>query len=203
MGKTILFGGTFDPVHRGHIETARAAVEALGADICRFIPARVSPHKRNVKSVAAEDRVAMLRLATAGDPRLVVEEVELRLAAPNYTIHTVETLQHAYPGERLVWLLGADQLGKFAQWHRIDELLGLVEFALLARPGVDLEAGLATVEAGLGQRVAAQLRGSVVPAPLVDISATEIRRRCAAGEGIGEFVVPAVAEYILTHGLYR
>lgn len=207
MGTTILFGGTFDPVHLGHLETARAAVTTRGADHCRFIPARVSPHKRNVQSTAAEDRLAMLRLAIAADPRLVVEEVELRLPPPSYTIDTLETLRRQYPGERWIWLLGADQLTKFAQWHRIEELLGLVEFALLARPGVDLEEGLTTVEASLGgtlgKTTADRLRGSVVAAPLVDISATEIRRHCAAGESIADYVPPAVAEYIATHNLYR
>ena len=203
MGKTILFGGTFDPVHRGHLETARAAVEALGAEVCRFIPARVSPHKRNIRSAAPEDRVAMLRLATAGEPRLVVEEVELRLPPPSYTIDTVLALRGVYPGEQLVWLLGADQLGKLALWHRIEDLLGLVDFALLARPGVELEEGLATVEAGLGASVAERLRRAVVAAPLVDVSATEIRRRCTAGESIAEWVHPAVVGYIEGHGLYR
>lgn len=208
MAKTILFGGTFDPVHRGHLATAQAAVTALAAERCRFIPARVSPHKQHVASAAPEHRLAMLRLATANNPQLLVDDLELTrpVPPPSYTIDTLETLHLAYPNDQLIWLLGADQLAKFATWHRIGDILALVELAILARPGISLEQGLAQIATKLGDPVAHRLAKSIVPAPLVDISATEIRRQSAAGasqQSLELLVPPAVAAYILAHGLYR
>jgi nicotinate-nucleotide adenylyltransferase len=221
MGTTILFGGTFDPVHFGHLRTARAAVAALGADSCRFIPAGTSPHKNAAQSAPAAARLAMLRLAIAGDPQLAVDDIEMQRPGPSYTIDTILALRQRLPHERFIWLLGADQLPKFGQWRRIHELLQLLDFAILARPGAALEPGLEAVAQTLGDRapgsgqgghvggdgygraVAARLAACLVPAPLVDISATEIRQRCAAGAAIEDLVPPAVAEYIRTHGLYR
>lgn len=208
MAKTILFGGTFDPVHLGHLATAQAAVAALAAERCRFIPARVSPHKQHLSSAAPEHRLAMLRLATVGNPQLIVDDLELTrpVPPPSYTIDTLETLQLAHPNDQLIWLLGADQLAKFATWHRIGDILALAEIAILARPGISLEQGLAQVAAKLGAPIANRLAKSIVPAPLVDISATEIRRQCAANssqQSLELLVPPPVAAYILTHGLYR
>ena len=198
----ILYGGTFDPVHHGHLITAQAAREALGAARVLFMPARQNPHKACVRSAAAADRLAMLRAATAGMTEFAVSDLELSRAGPSYTIDTVRTLRQAEPAARLVLLLGADQLPTLPMWYEAAALLELVEPAVLRRPEVDAEAGLAQVAARMGAATAARLRGGLLDTPLVAISATDVRARVAGGRSI-RYLVPADVEaYIQRHKLY-
>lgn len=192
---TLLFGGSFNPVHHGHLITALRAAEVVGAARVLLIPAAVSPHKRAAVPAPAHHRLAMLQLAVAGVPGLAVSDIELTRPAPSYTIDTIESLG----GAELIMLMGADQLPKFHTWHRVTDILQRVRVAVLRRPGAgaDLPALL--------DPALQPYAGRLIPlnTPLVDISATDIRQRVAAGRPIDFLVPPAVAAYIQQHGLYR
>ncbi|MBS0657135.1 MAG: nicotinate (nicotinamide) nucleotide adenylyltransferase [Verrucomicrobia bacterium] len=184
-----LYGGTFDPVHHGHLILARDAIEHLSLDQLRFIPARVSPHRlHEPPRVDARHRVEMLRLAIASDARFVLDEYELQRQEPSFTIDTVEHIQAAHPQARLYLLLGADQLARFHTWHRFEELRSVITFVVFNR-AVGAEDLLGAAYPTLGRRV--------------DISSTELRKRVASGRSIRYLVPDAVADYIGHHQLYR
>ena len=183
-----LFGGSFDPVHVGHLIAAQAAGEALDARV-RFIPARVQPFKRAAQGATPEQRAEMLDLAVAGNPRLAVERIELTLPAPSYTVRTLQALAEREPGNRFTLLLGADAAAELAAWYQVDALPGLADVVVFARPGASLP------------RHPAIRR--VVEIPAVDVSATQIRERVRQARSIRYLVPDAVREYIAAHGLYR
>ena len=200
---TILFGGTFDPIHHGHLITAQAALEMLRAQRLVFIPANVSPHKSGAAMGASgADRVAMLRLAIEGVTEFSVDDLEVRRPGPSYTIDTIRALQARQPGEPLTLLLGADQLRQFHHWHQVRELLTLVEIAILGRPGSDVEGPLATIRETLGPATEERCRKAILTTPLIDLSATEIRFRVNEGLPIRYRVPEAVEQYIRSHDLY-
>ena len=186
-----LFGGSFDPVHRGHVALARAALDALALDELRWIPAG-RPWQKPWQPTDAAHRVAMLRLATAGEPRFVVDTVEIEREGPSYTLQTLRELDRREPGCRWVLLVGQDQYAGLHTWNGWRELLARVELAVATRPGV----------AAAADAEVARLPHAGLPLA-VDVSATEIRRRAAAGEDITELVPPEVARYIDQHALYR
>ena len=188
MAQAALFGGSFDPVHVGHLMVAEAAAEELDA-IVRFLPAREQPFKRAAHQAAAEQRAAMLDRAVSGNPRLRVERVELGLAAPSYTVRTLRALAEREPGNRFMLLLGADAARDLAAWWEVEALPGLADVVVFARPG-------ATVPAH-------PLISRVIPVPSIDLSATQVRERVQQGRSIRYLVPDAVREYIATHGLYR
>ncbi len=183
-----LFGGSFDPVHLGHLAAAETAGEALGARV-RFLPAREQPFKRAAHGATADQRAEMLELAVAGNPRLCVERIELSLPVPSYTVRTLRALADREPGNRFTLLLGADAAGDLADWFEVDALPRLADVVVFARPGTPLP------------RHAAIARSVEVPA--LDISATMIRERVRRGRSIRYLVPDAVGEYIAAHGLYR
>ena len=187
-----LFGGTFDPVHRAHLALARAALQALALDELRWVPAG-QPWQKSRVITAAVHRRAMLELAIAGEPRFVLEPIELQREGPSYTLDTVRALQAAEPDARWWLLIGADQHAGLHTWHGWRELLGRVRLAVAARPGVAPALHPEVQAAGF----------DVVPMPLMDISATAIRERVARGEAIDDLVPAAVAGYIDQQALYR
>jgi nicotinate-nucleotide adenylyltransferase len=199
---TLLYGGSFDPVHHGHLILARAAREALQADAVLFVPAHVSPFK-TTPGAAAEDRLQMLRLATQGDPHFQVDDCELRRAGKSYTFDTLRELLAQNPGTRYTLLLGQDQLATFHSWHNAQQILAMAEVALVGRPGHSLDTDLAAVEAKLGPPTAARLRAALLPTPLLEISATAIRARVQQQLPISYLVPEVVAAYIAQHHLYR
>ena len=174
-----LLGGTFDPVHLAHLAMARAALDQLKLEKLVFIPTGTQ-HYRAPASASAGHRVAMLRLALAGEPRYEIDERELAAGA---TGHTVDTLKSF---DKPTLLMGADQYSKLGSWHRPEEVRRLAWIAVFARPGIPLEEGVRTIAM-----------------PPMRISASEIRARAARGEDISGMVPPAVARYIAAHGLYR
>lgn len=184
-----LFGGSFDPVHLGHLIAARVAFERLGLAEVRFVPAASQPHKVSGHLASAGDRLAMLRLALAGEPGFVVETAELDRPGPSYTVDTLRTLRAREPGRAFILLLGADAARGLPEWHEAAVIPALARVAVLTRPGSDPPPGVAPAD--------------LVPVPAVDISATEIRRRAADGRPLRFWVPDAVAEYVATHGLYR
>jgi nicotinate-nucleotide adenylyltransferase len=130
-----LFGGTFDPIHLGHVEIARRAKDLLELDEVRFLPCRTSPHKLGVASAPAADRLEMVRLATQGLPWAVVDDFDLRRPPPSYSYETAEEMARRYPDTRLFWLMGADQWRALPRWKEPERLAKHVEFIVFARDG--------------------------------------------------------------------
>jgi nicotinate-nucleotide adenylyltransferase len=184
-----IFGGTFDPVHHGHLLMAQEALEQLGLDRLLFIPAAVSPFKQDrVPGATADQRLAMIRLATAPEPRFVVDDRELRRGGPSYTVDTVRSLLEDHPGVRFILLIGSDQLPQLGQWRGITELKNLVDFAILTR-GDDSS----LIGASDFPRVIRR----------IDLSSTEIRNRLASGLSVRLMVPAEVYQYIMTEHPYR
>ena len=183
-----LFGGSFDPVHLGHLVVADAAADILGARV-RFMPAREQPFKRGAAVATAAQRAEMLELAVRGNPRLAVERVELDLPAPSYTVHTLRVLAEREPGNRFTLLLGADAAAELPAWHEAAVLPDLADIVVFGRPGCTLAPNLPILR--------------VIEVPAIGISATDVRRRIAAGRSIRYLVPDAVREYIAARGLYR
>ena len=191
MTRVGLFGGSFDPVHNAHLALARAALDQLVLDELRWIPAG-QPWQKSRRLAPAAHREAMVRLAIEGEPRFVVDPVELRREGATYTIDTVRQLQAARPATRWFLILGQDQYAALHTWHDWQALLGLVTPAVAARAGVAPEVDPEVASFG-------HLR---VDLPPMAVSATDIRRRVAAGESIAENVPAPVRRYIEQHRLY-
>ncbi len=194
-----VFGGTFDPIHLGHLIVAEVAREALGLDSVIFVPAGEPWHRGGAPAGAAAARLEMTRLATADNPHFSVSTVDLDRSGPTYTVETLRILQEQNPAARLVFLLGADALAQIGIWREPARIPELADVVALTRPGappID-PASLESVVPGAVQKI-----GSL-ETPLIGISATEIRRRVKAGLSIHYLVVPAVERYIRERGLYR
>ncbi|MGH7512712.1 MAG: nicotinate-nucleotide adenylyltransferase [Gemmatimonadales bacterium] len=183
-----LFGGSFDPVHHGHLIVARVAAESLALDELRFLPAREQPFKQGQHGAPAADRAVMLELAIAGSPGFALERTELDRPGPSYTVDTLEAVRAREPGASLTLLLGADAAAELGAWHRAAELPRLARVIVVGRPGAPIPSS--------------PLIAGSVAVPALDISATEIRSRVRAGLPIRYWVPDAVAEYIVRHRLY-
>ena len=198
-----ILGGSFDPIHNGHLHVAREAMARLGLDRVLFVPARVPPHKQGVAVTAAEHRLAMARLAIAGAPGFEVSDAEIRRDGPSYTFDTVTAeLARLGAGWEIVFLVGADQALELGTWHRIGELLQICAVVPVTRPGFRLD-DLGRLARPLGVELAAKVKAASLEIPPADVSSTEIRRRVRAGEDIAALVPRKVAEYIGAHKLYR
>jgi nicotinate-nucleotide adenylyltransferase len=192
MRRAALFGGTFDPVHVAHLALAHAALDALALDEVRWVPAG-RPWQKERAITPAAHREAMLQLALAGEPRFVIDRIELEREGPSYTLDTVQALRAAAPDTEWTLLIGEDQYAGLHTWRGWQELLSLVTLAVAHRPGVGR---VPHVEV---RRVPHR----VVPLPMLDVSASDIRRRVAEGRDISQLVPPQVARYIETNRLYR
>jgi nicotinate-nucleotide adenylyltransferase len=187
-----VFGGTFDPPHNAHVALARAALHELRLDEVRWIPAG-APWQKARTITPAGHREAMVRHAIHGEPRFVLDRCEIERAGPTYTIDTVNSIRGAHPLAALVLVIGQDQYAGLHTWQGWRELLAAVTLAVANRPGAS-----AAVDPEV-QRVPHH----VVPLPMLDISATDIRERVSRGEPIADLVPPDVARYIERHHLYR
>jgi nicotinate-nucleotide adenylyltransferase len=185
-----VYGGTFDPVHCGHLLLARDALEQLKLDAVLFVPARQSPFKSRKPGATDAQRLAMLGLALKGERKFWLSRCELDRPAPSFAFDTATEIREAFPHAQLLWLIGADQLPDLHRWHRAKELEKLVPFALLPRAGDaprKIPAGVLSL-----------------PHPRrIDISATEIRHRVKSHLPIDHLVPAPVAAYIARHRLYR
>jgi nicotinate-nucleotide adenylyltransferase len=195
MLNRICLGGSFNPVHLGHLLCARAAAEAVGAAQVVLFPSGLPPHKSPQDIAPANDRVEMCRLAVRSATGYSVDDREIRRPGPSYTIDTVRELK-SEGWDQAAWLIGADMLNMLPQWHQADALLAEARFVVMARPGWVFD--WASLPASFKA-----LRKSVVEVPQVDISATEIRVRIRAGLPIDFLTPPAVCRYIEERGLYR
>ena len=201
--KILLFGGSFDPIHNGHMIVARHAIEHLDADELVFVPAHRSPHKQMFPGASASDRPKMIEYAIADEKKMRVSDCELKREPPSFTIDTIRYFHSLYGDDaELYWLVGADGLTDLSRWYRIIELLDECTICLMARPGFDL-LRLNNCTEAFGQERIHKLKQNVIPNPLIDISSSEIRRKIAAGEDVSHMVPAAVDEYIKEKGLYR
>ena len=186
MSKRIgIYGGTFDPIHHGHLILAREALEQLKLERVVFVPAAVSPHKLERAPAPADVRLEMLHAALAGEPCFGVDELELQRPPPSFTIDTVEEFKRREPGVQLFYFVGSDNLQQLDTWHRVAELRRLVSIVVLARGPAASEDKYRTITRR------------------IEISATEIRNRVATGRSIRYLVPAAVEEIIERHQLYK
>jgi len=202
MRETIaLFGGTFNPIHLGHLSIARAAVAELGLEKLIVVPSAKPPHKTPEDLAPDADRMAMCRLAVGDDPQIEVSDVELHGEGPSYTVRTLRWFRERHGEAEIIFLVGTDMLRDFHLWRDFEEIVRLARIVTMPRPGVDL-ADLAELRRALGGAAVERLLADLLGTPLVDISSTEIRRRVRAGKPIDDLVPPEVAGYIADHQLY-
>lgn len=199
-----IFGGSFDPVHVGHLAAAEEAALTLGLSRVILVPAGVPPHKPSGTCASAADRLAMVGLAIRGRERLDVSDVEARRPGVSYTVDTVRELSAKLgAGVELQLLVGTDTLRELPTWREVGEIFRLVKPTVLERPGeppVDWEA----LERSLPEDIVRRARARVVPLHRgVDVASSSIRRRLAAGESVAGLVPPEVERYIRERGLYR
>lgn len=191
-----MFGGTFDPIHLGHLRAAENALESLELDRVAFIPAGTPPHRVEPSS-SALDRFAMTALATAGHPCFAVSDVELRRDGPSYTVDTVDGLRRESPEAEVFVIVGSDTFPEMATWREHERLMALCTVAVVARPG---EARAEAERPGAGGPAPRVAR---VEGPGLDISASAIRGRVRQRKSIRYLVPDAVADYIAKRALYR
>ncbi len=189
-----LYGGTFDPIHLGHLRAAENAREELGLDLVAFLPAAVPPH-RGAPLSPAQDRLAMARLATASYPAFEAWDVELRREGPSYTVETVAALLAERPADSFVLVVGADTWPEIPGWREPERLLRLVEVAVVDRPGFPAGEPSAPFP---GARPPRRVWG-----PGLLLSASAIREHARSGRSVRFLVPDAVAEHIAARGLYR
>ena len=197
-----IIGGSFDPVHMGHLIIAQDALERLELTEMVFIPAAIAPHKQSLQPTDGEHRLNMLRLATESDLRFSVSDVELQRGGISYTLDTIHALRAERPEVEWVLVVGSDTLVDLHNWYRIDEVLDLCEVATFLRPGENCLDDIAN-KVLISKAHKKKLLNNVVESHLIAISSTEIRMRVAEGLGISYLVPPEVAMYIYEHGLYR
>lgn len=182
-----MFGGSFDPVHLGHLIVAGEAHRSLGLDEVCFVPTGRHPFKGAARA-SAVDRLAMLRLAVARDARFTVDDREIGRPGASYTVDTLRALRAARPADALCLLVGADAARELPEWREAEALPTLAEVVVLTRPGAAAPRH--------------PLIARVVEVPAIDISASLVRARCRGGESVRYLVPDAVAEYVAERRLY-
>lgn len=202
MSGRLLFGGSFDPIHHGHLITARAAAELLSQDTVVLIPSAIPPHRTPKDLAPPGDRLEMCRRAVAGDPLFEVDDWELRQPGPSYTLHTVRAFRERRPGPRPHWLIGQDTLGDLQWWHRVEELVDECRIVTTARPGFQ-QPDLSGLAARISAERLAEIRANILETPQVQISSRELRSRRQRGLSIRYFTPESVIEYIEARGLYN
>jgi nicotinate-nucleotide adenylyltransferase len=183
-----ILGGTFDPVHLGHLRAAEAVRESLSLERVVFVPAARPPH-RPEPVASGLDRFAMVALATAHHPAFAASDQELRRGGRSYSVDTLEAIATAHPGRSLVLILGSDALRDLPSWHRVERVRELARIATVERPGS-------------GTQDLPGMEIERVEAPLLDVSSTEVRRRLAEGLSVRYLVPESVADYIAKRELY-
>jgi nicotinate-nucleotide adenylyltransferase len=186
--RIVVFGGSFDPIHHGHLIAALAAADTLRADEVRLVPTGLQPLKSGQHRAPAEHRARMTELAAAGSPALVVDRCELLRSGPSYTVDTLRDLHRRFPGAQVSLLLGSDAAALLPQWREPAAVRELCEIVVFSR-GTDEPSAISA--------------DRVVPVPRIDISSTAVRDRIRSGRSVRYWVPDAVAQYIETHGLYR
>jgi nicotinate-nucleotide adenylyltransferase len=192
-----LLGGTFDPIHLGHLRAAECAREALGLGEVIFVPSSQPPH-RSGPSASALDRWAMVCLATSGNPAFVASSVELERAGPSYTMETVLAIRAARPADELVLIVGSDAFPEMARWRQAASLFAACEVAVVSRPGAHAEPATPAAPPFPDVRGIRPVAGSLLP-----ISASHVRELAREGRSIRYLVPEPVAGFVAKRGLYR
>jgi len=190
MKRIGLLGGSFDPVHLGHLLVAQAALEELGLDRLFFIPAAQSPFKPDTKPIPANERLRLLRLALAGKTSCEIDEQELNRGGVSYTIDTVRDYSRRFPEVELFYLIGADNVSQLPKWREAGELARLAEFVAIPRPGQAVTP------------FPTPFRGRTLVGFPLGVSSSQIRARVKAGSPIDHLVPAMVAEAIRNNRLY-
>ncbi|MDX2042754.1 MAG: nicotinate-nucleotide adenylyltransferase [Acidobacteriota bacterium] len=212
-----VYGGTFDPIHNGHLRVAEAILKAFAMDRMLFVPAFVPPHKRYQQISSPFHRLAMLALATADQPRMLVSAIELEAPQRPYTIETLGRLQSELGDVQLFFVMGADSFRDVTMWREHERLLTEFSVIVATRPGYESDKNIAAHLAPQLQSRCVDLRGCQAPSPehfaephvyltdyvAMDVSATAIREAVEQQQSIEHLVSPAVAAYIEKYQLYR
>jgi nicotinate-nucleotide adenylyltransferase len=194
-----VLGGTFDPIHIGHLFAAEEARTRLGLERIVFVPANLPPHKLHLNVTTTEHRLNMVRLAIADNPSFVLSRVDVDRFGPSYTVDTVELLRDEYgPEAEFYFIMGSDSLAELLTWHKPDRLIRLCRIVALTRPG-----GRADLEELNRLLPGAIARVQLLEMPLLEVSSTDLQRRVRMGLSTKYLVPPAVEAYIQQHGLYR
>jgi nicotinate-nucleotide adenylyltransferase len=207
-----IFGGTFDPIHLGHLRAAQEAAEILHLSQVLFMPSSHPPHSKVVQA-SADHRLAMVRLAIAGNPLFDVSALEIKRAGSSYAVETLRQIKAAFPDHQLLFLLGTDAFFLIHTWYQARELFQLADFAVMDRPGTPRYSILTYLQdyvqpdfVAYGER-GAELPGysrvSYLTTTLLDISSSEIKRKARLDSSIRYLVPPPVLDYIDRHKLYR
>ena len=212
-----ILGGTFNPIHNGHLTVAEEVRSRLKLDLVLFIPSFLPPHKAEGELPSAEQRQDMVRLAITGSPHFRMSDIEVRRGGRSYTIDTIEELRAAYPGAELFFITGLDSFLELRTWKDWKRLLMICSFAVLSRRGVRfrdaVDAGILDIAAGDLEQLDTGARDQVVAGteavrvhflriPFVDISSTDIRSRVRSGRSIKYLLPDTVERYIIDHRLY-
>ncbi len=197
-----IFGGSFDPVHLGHLWIAEAAKETLALSELRWIPAAQSPLKAGGPTASGSQRMTMLQLALAGMENTVVDDRELKRGAVSYTVDTLSELQRELPKAELVLIIGSDSLATMQQWHQPEKLLEMTTLAVVRRGG-EPEPDFSVLRGLVDTERIDWFRRCVIPMPLIEISSSELRERIAQGRSIRFRTPRAVEAFIRAEELYR
>lgn len=205
-----VMGGMFDPVHLGHLEAANLAIETLGLHELRMVPCHV-PNHRGGAHASAEDRLAMLRLASADYHRVVIDDRECLRQGVSYTVDTLASIAQEYPDAILVLVMGIDAFATLPKWHRWQALFMMAHILVLDRPGPeiaidpDLEMDIECREVADVERLFWGAQGKILRLgqPQVDISSTDVREQLSGKGGVGAIIPRVVKDYIQTHSLYQ
>ncbi len=198
--KTGVFGGTFDPVHIGHLAVAERVYCDLGLDRIVFVPASVSPFKLGEVGTPGEHRLAMLKLAIKDNPHFTVSDIELQRGGTSYTVDTMEMLRERYPQDEFYFIMGMDSFLELGGWKDVKRLVELCQLVVVTRPGYELpqeQKELSTLPPYVWQRT------RFLEMPGLDIAATEIRERIKKGRSVRYLLTPEVESYIYENGIYR
>lgn len=200
MRRMLIFGGTFNPIHRGHLHLYRHFADALAVDRVLIIPTKQPPHKQPHELASGADRLEMCRLAAQDDPRAEVSDLELRRAGPSYTVDTLEELHARYPGAELYLAVGSDMLLTLDRWWRRERIVQLAVICALARRPGEYEL-MQHKKEELERRFGGTYR--VDQADILEISSTELRRKIKEHADLTPWLPPAVIDYIKRNGLYQ
>ncbi|MBQ9757267.1 MAG: nicotinate-nucleotide adenylyltransferase [Clostridia bacterium] len=195
-----VFGGTFNPPHFGHLHLAREAMEKAALDKMIFIPCAIPPHKPNLKIPDGEHRLSMVKLATMGDARFSVSDIEIEAGGKSYTAKTLERLEKIYPHDRLCFIVGADSLCEMEGWFCPGEIFRRAEIVVAMRGGMN-ESFLDAAISLLRQKYKARI--TKISMAEMEISSSEIRRRIQNGENIADMVCEEVIDYIEKTQIYE
>jgi nicotinate-nucleotide adenylyltransferase len=196
-----VFGGSFDPVHWGHLILAEQCREQARLDEVWFLPSAHHPFKAAQTVTPFDQRVAMLRLAIRDVPKFSVCEIERDLAPPTYTANTLDALAERHPDSRWSFLLGSDALEELPTWHEPARIVERADFVVMARPGTAIPS-VDELQGRMSLRRSARLRIQVIDVPLIDLSSRDIRQRVSEGRSFRFMTPRAVEDFIRSHQLY-